>query len=107
MELFIRNFIDIFTANFDIPYILSVNVLTYMIIKGVDDLNGKKKIGTWTKRLITIICSIILIICYRYIGEYENIIILINSSIIAPVAWSWLFKPILKKLKMDYKSNKN
>lgn len=29
---------------------------------------------------------------------------LINSSIAAPVAWSWLIKPILSKTKFDYKS---
>jgi hypothetical protein len=36
-------------------------------------------------------------------GGYEETVILINSSVLAPVAWSWIFKPILKKLGVDYK----
>ena len=36
-------------------------------------------------------------------GGYENTTILINSAILAPVAWSWIFKPILKKIGVDYK----
>lgn len=107
MGSLVEEFINIFTSNFDIPYMLSVNVLTYIIIKLLDELNGKKKINTWTKRLVMIISSIILITLYNIYGNYENLIILINSSIIAPVSWSWIFKPILKKLKLDYKTNKD
>lgn len=107
MGSLVEEFINIFTSNFDIPYMLSVNVLTYTIIKLLDELNGKKKINTWTKRLVMIISSIILITLYNIYGNYENLIILINSSIIAPVSWSWIFKPILKKLKLDYKTNKD
>lgn len=36
-------------------------------------------------------------------GGYEETVILINSSVLAPVAWSWIFKPILKKIGVDYK----
>lgn len=107
MGSLVEEFINIFTSNFDIPYMLSVNVLTYTIVKLLDELNGKKKINTWIKRLIMIISSAILITLYNIYGNYENLIILINSSIIAPVSWSWIFKPILKKLKLDYKTNKN
>ena len=47
----------------------------------------------------------LLITAIYYFAGYTNYIVLINSAIAAPVAWSWVFKPILNKLKLDYKSN--
>lgn len=102
MERLISNFIDIFDTHFDLSYMLIVNVLTYMIIKLVDDINGDKPVGTWTKRFITILSCFIVGIGYKINGYTDNII-LINSAIIAPVAWSWIFKPILKRIGIDYK----
>lgn len=91
-----------FQANFDISFIISVNVLTYLIIRCIDSLNGDKSVNTWCKRLIAIISSIILALLYFDCG-YDNVFRLINSAIISPVAWSWILKPIAKILKMDYK----
>lgn len=91
-----------FQANFDISFIISVNVLTYLIIRCVDSLNGDKSVNTWCKRLIAIIASVILALLYFDCG-YDNVFRLINSTIIAPVAWSWILKPIAQILKMDYK----
>lgn len=98
----INSIISNFQANFDISFMISVNVLTYMIIRFVDYINGIRSVSTWTKRLIAVIASTILAIIYHYL-DYDNIFKLINSAIIAPVAWSWIFKPIVKILKMDYK----
>ena len=102
MEQLIDQFLYFFNKNFDLSYMLCVNVLTYIIIKLIDDLNGDKKVGTWTKRVITIISCFVIAIGYKLNG-YSETVILINSAIIAPVAWSWIFKPILNKLGVDYK----
>jgi hypothetical protein len=40
-----------------------------------------------------------------YFNEYENIIKLINSSIAAPLIWSWILRPIIIKLNLGYKQN--
>ena len=91
-----------FQANFDISFMISVNVLTYLIIRMIDHFNGDASVSTWIKRLIAVISSVVLACLYYEIG-YDNIFRLINSTIIAPVAWSWILKPIAQILKMDYK----
>jgi len=90
--------------NFDFTFILIVNVLTYILINIVDYLNGAKVVSTFTKRVL-LVCSIVIIAgCYLYIGDYENKLVLLNSSIVSPVSWSWIIKPICKKYNIDYKS---
>lgn len=89
-------------TNFDFSLMLIINVATYIIIKIIDDINGDKIPTTWQKRIVFLTVSIIISIIY-YILCNTPINIIINSCIIAPVAWSWLAKPIAKKLGIDYK----
>ena len=91
-----------FQANFDISFMISVNVLTYLVVRMIYHFNGDASVSTWNKRLIAIISSVVLACFYYEIG-YDNIFKLVNSTIIAPVAWSWIFKPLAKLLKQDYK----
>ena len=102
MDKLINNFVELFNTHFDLSFMLCVNILTYSLLKAIDDLNGDKVVGTWTKRLVMIISCFVIAAGYRG-GGYEETVILINSSVLAPVAWSWIFKPILKKLGVDYK----
>lgn len=102
MEQLVEPFVELFSTHFDLSFMLCVNILTYILIKVIDDLNGDKVVGTWTKRLVMIISCFAIAAGYRA-GGYEETVILINSSVLAPVAWSWIFKPILKKLGVDYK----
>lgn len=89
-------------TNFDFAYIITVNILTYVIIKILDIINGVNPVKFWQKRFILFICSGILAFIYYNIGQ-KNAIVLINSAIAAPVAWSWVIKPILSNTKFDYK----
>lgn len=102
MEQLVEHFVELFNTHFDLSFMLCVNILTYILIKVIDDLNGDKVVSTWTKRLVMIISCFAIAAGYRA-GGYEETVILINSSVLAPVAWSWIFKPILKKLGVDYK----
>lgn len=102
MEQLVGHFVELFSTHFDLSFMLCVNILTYILIKAIDDLNGDKVVGTWTKRLVMIISCFAITAGYKA-GGYEETVILINSSVLAPVAWSWIFKPILKKLGVDYK----
>lgn len=102
MDKLISNFVELFNTHFDLSFMLCVNILTYILIKVIDDLNGDKVVSTWTKRLVMIISCFAIAAGY-IAGGYENTTILINSAILAPVAWSWIFKPILKKIGVDYK----
>lgn len=92
---------NILINNFDIAYMLSINILTYIIIKIIDYLNGEKKLKLIYKRLVLIIATIICCITYKFTTDITNYI-LINSTIAAPVFYSWIMKPIIKKLKIQY-----
>lgn len=98
---YIKEIIDITIKSFDFSFCLIVNVLTYTIIKFIDSVNGTNKVATWIKRII-MLCSVILISIGYYITGTDTKLI-INSAILAPVSWSWIFKPICKYLNIDYK----
>ena len=102
MEQIIDYIINNILSNFDFRYMLSVNVLTYIIIKVVDELNKEKKVSTLIKRVVLVISIILISIVYKLIG-YDNNIELVNSAILAPVFWSWIAKPICSKLGINYK----
>ena len=89
-------------AHFDFTLIIVINVLTYFIVKIFEELNGLKVLTTWQKRIIFIIAAVIMSITYKIFTTAE-ICIIINSCIIAPINWSWLIKPIVNKLGIDYK----
>ena len=38
---------------------------------------------------------------------YDNTIMLVNSAVLAPVFWSWVVSPILKKFGVGYKDIDN
>lgn len=102
MEQIIDYIINNILSNFDFRYMLSVNVLTYIIIKVIDELNKEKKVSTLIKRVVLVISIILISIVYKIIG-YDNNIELVNSAILAPVFWSWIAKPICSKLGINYK----
>lgn len=92
-------------SNFDFAYMFVVNILTYILIKIVDWANGDKVVPIWQKRLLLVI-SIIIVTCVYISVEYDNKIILVNSSIVAPIAWSWILRPIFNKLGAGYRQPK-
>lgn len=94
-------FIDILINNFDIAYMLSINILTYLIIKVIDYFNKQKKVKLIYKRLVLIISTIICCTLYKYCTEVDTRV-LINSTIAAPVFYSWVLKPIIEKYKIGY-----
>ena len=99
---YIQTILDSIIANFDFAYMISVNVLTYCIIKLVDYFNKEKAVSTLLKRIILVSCVVLLALIYILIG-YNNYIVLLNSSIAAPVFYSWVIRPILIKFNIGYK----
>lgn len=89
-------------GNFDFGYMLVVNVLTYLIIKVVDSIDNRPTIPIVEKRIYLFVSILIVTGIYILIG-YEDNIVLINSAILAPIAWSWIFRPIINKLGLGYK----
>ena len=88
-------------ASFDLSFCIAVNILTYLSIKLIDELNGDKVVSVWGKRGVLLLAIAILAPIYYYAGvEFK---LLVNSSILAPVFWSWIIKPLCKKFDIDYK----
>ena len=102
---YITQIIDTTIESFDFSFCVAVNILTYLIIKLIDELNGSRKVATWTKRGIMLIAVIVISIAYYITGNNPKLII--NSAILAPVFWSWIGKPICNKLNIDYRKDNN
>lgn len=106
MDKFIDVIVDGILSNFDFGFMFIVNVLTYIIVKTIDYFNGDNKVPTWQKRCVLVINIAAMIGIYIAAG-YDNTIMLVNSAILAPVFWSWVVSPILKKLRVGYKDIDN
>lgn len=89
-------------SNFNFTYIITVNILTYIIISSIDYINGKASVNTVQKRLILVLSVIICGLIYYYTDTISTVI-LVNSSIAAPVFWSWVLRPIFIKCGLGYK----
>lgn len=100
IEIF-NNTITTVISSFDFSYCISVNILTYLIIKLIDSLNGDKTVSTWSKRIVLLVVIFSTGVLYNLIGCDNKI--LLNSAILSPVFWSWIIKPICKYFKIDYK----
>ena len=101
MEL-IEKFIDLIVSNFDFSYMITINVLTYIIIKCLDYINKSKNVKTIEKR-IALLASIVVITTGYLLTGYNNYIVLLNSAICAPVFYSWVLRPILIKFNIGYR----
>lgn len=106
MDKFIDVIVDGILNNFDFGFMFIVNVLTYIVIKVIDYFNGDNKVPTWQKRCVLVI-SIATMAGIYIVAGYDNAIMLVNSAILAPVFWSWVVSPILKKLGVGYKDIDN
>lgn len=106
MDKFIDVIVDGILSNFDFGFMFIVNVLTYIIIKVIDYFNGDDKVPTWQKRCVLVISIFTMAGIYIAVG-YDNAIMLVNSAVLAPVFWSWVVSPILKKLGVGYKDIDN
>ena len=100
---YISQIINTTIESFDFGFCVAVNVLTYLIIKLIDELNGSHKVATWTKRSVMLITVIVISIAYYVTGNNPKLII--NSAILAPVFWSWIGKPICDKFNIGYRKD--
>ena len=100
---YISQIINTTIESFDFGFCVAVNILTYLIIKLIDELNGSRKVATWTKRVVMLIAVIVISIAYYFTGNNPKLII--NSAILAPVFWSWIGKPVCDKLNIGYRKD--
>lgn len=96
----INNIINALISQFDFTYCVIVNIMTYLIINFMIKVAGGN-IVVPIKRIVLLFSIIVIAAIYYFLGT--DIKILVNSAILAPVSWSWIFKPIANKLGWDYK----
>ena len=96
----INNIINALISQFDFTYCVIVNIMTYLIINFMIKVAGGNVVVP-IKRIILLFSIIVIAAIYYFLGT--DIKILVNSAILAPVSWSWIFKPIANKLGWDYK----
>lgn len=96
----INNVINALISQFDFTYCVIVNVMTYLIINFMIKVSGGNIIVP-IKRMVLLFSIIVIAAIYYFIGS--DVKVLVNSAILAPVSWSWIFKPIANKLGWDYK----
>lgn len=89
-------------TSFDFAFVICVNVLVYLVIKLVDKLNGNKVVSTWNKRVITLVCALIMGVIYFSL-KLGDVKVVLNSIILSFVFWSWIMKPILTFFNIDYR----
>ena len=96
----INNIINALISQFDFTYCVIVNIMTYLIINFMIKVAGGNVVVP-IKRIVLLFSIIVIAVIYYFLGT--DIKVLVNSAILAPVSWSWIFKPIANKLGWDYK----
>ena len=101
----LEDFIKELLSHFDFAYMFAVNVLTYLLIKAIDSVNGDKAVSTAVKRLIAVLAGAGIGAVAVKLGSEPAT--MVYSFILSLVSWDILFKPILNKLndKINYKKD--
>jgi uncharacterized membrane protein len=102
---FVHQIIDTTITSFDFAFCIAANVLTYLLIKTIDECNGERPVKTWTKRFVLL--AVIIFLSILYIISGSDLKLIINSAILAPVFWSWIGKPICAHFNIDYRKEDN
>ena len=97
--------LDLIYSSIDITFMLSVNVLTYIVIKIIDERNKEKEVTKWGKRVVTFTTPFIVSLPLYFTGSIE-LRVLIYSFILSLISWDLVFRPIIKALKVGYRNEK-
>ena len=90
--------------SFDFTYCVAVNALTYTLVTVLIYL-CQSNVTKTIKKFVLLFSIAVVSTIYYAIGVDAKLII--NSSILAPVSWTWIIKPILSKFGYDYKNIDN
>ena len=104
IEEVISNIVNTTIASFDFTYCIVVNVLTYILVTVLIYI-CRGNVTRTIKKLTLLFSIVIVSVIYYAIGV--DVKLIVNSSILAPVSWTWIIKPILSKFGYDYKNIDN
>lgn len=99
---FLSQFVSQILSNISIPLILSINILTFFVIKIGEEINGRKILDKIYKKFITFVVSVSLVVAF-YFYKVSNMEILTVSVLLAPFTYQYIFKSILDKFGIGYK----
>jgi hypothetical protein len=98
----ISQIIDLTTQYVSIPFILSINLITYFSIKMGEVINKEKIFTSLEKQIITLIVSIISFILF-FIFKISNLEVLTLSVLLSPITYKMVIKKILEYAEIGYK----
>ena len=88
----------------DFGFIFMINLITYLVIKTIEDTIIKKAMSKLIKILITFVIGILVSFVVLQIGETKPVVIF-YSFFFSLISFDYIFKPILKKFNIaNYKS---
>lgn len=91
-------------GSLDFGFIFIVNLITYLAIKGIEEIIIKKAISKLMKRVVTFLIGILVGLVVLQIGETKPVVIF-YSFFFSLISFDYIFKPILKKFDIaNYKS---
>lgn len=100
---------DIFSSIFTslvslicIPFIISVNILTFFIIKSIDRYSNKHFTKKTLRRTVAVVVNISMVIFFKHL-KIANNDVLITSFFITPLAYNYIMRYLLKAFNIQYK----
>ena len=86
-------------------YIFCVNLITYLIIKFLEDCKKIKLVKVKRKYKISLafVIGIIVGLCVFYIDSNTQPITIFYSFFFSLISFDYIFKPLMKRFKFDYK----
>jgi len=100
-----EQFIEQLFASFDLPLMISITVLSYIIIK-IIDISPLKNTTSFGKHAITAIGGILLCVAYYYIVKLP-IDKIIPTYLLTTAFYDFIIKKVLDKLNISYTTTKD
>lgn len=90
-------------GSLSIPYIVSTNILIFLIIKLIDFLNKDSIVPGITKKVVTALTGIVTAVLFKYISPGITNEVLLTSFLIVPFSYKYVIKYILKNFGIYYR----
>lgn len=88
----------------DFCFIFIVNLVTYLCIKGIEEIFTKKPISKLLKRIVTFSIGIIIGFIVLKISKDTKPVVIFYSFFFSLISFDYIFKPIIKRFSnINYK----
>lgn len=97
--------ISYITSNINIMYIITCNIVTYLVLNMCERLNNERKIKRLWKRIIAFGIALGIGLAEICVLKH-NIDPIFYGIFIQFITWDYFFKPIMKRIMKKYESDK-